>query len=266
MPRPPKCRRVEQFPGFTYFKPSGIPVTRLKEVVLSIEELEAVRLRDLSGMEHEDCAQKMSVSRPTFHRILASARQKIAEALVNGAALRIAGGNFKLAEYDLNCRKCGHNWRGTINFRRTLCPACSGRDWQRMELKSKPIYRGGAEVKIAMPYLKGKVNPHFGNSREFVIIEVEDGKIKGQNILSNENLHDHGGLAHLLKTEGVNVIITGGMGRPMANALYHEGFNVITGASGEVEEVAQEFLAGRLASGPTGCGCGCGGPHEHPHG
>ncbi|BAF58769.1 MAG: DUF134 domain-containing protein [Pelotomaculum sp.] len=132
MPRPPKCRRVEQFPGFTFFKPSGIPMSELSEVVLSVEELEAIRLRDLEGMEHEECAGKMSVSRPTFHRILASARQKVAHALINGTALRITGGNFKLVQYMLECRRCGHRWKGAI-CRRMLCPSCSSMDWHRIE-------------------------------------------------------------------------------------------------------------------------------------
>jgi predicted DNA-binding protein (UPF0251 family) len=133
MPRPPKFRRVERLPGFTYFKPSGIPMPELKEIVLSVEELEAIRLRDQEGLGHEDCAGKMSVSRPTFHRILVSARQKIADALVNGAALRIKGGNFQLVEYKLECRKCGHRWRGGICSRRTLCPSCKGKDWKEFD-------------------------------------------------------------------------------------------------------------------------------------
>lgn len=133
MARPPKCRRVEQFPWVTYFKPLGIPMTELSEIVMSVEELEAIRLRELSGLEHEECAEKMSISRPTFHRILASARQKVAQALVNGAALRVAGGNYKLAQYRLNCRSCGHQWEGTIHRRRTKCPSCCSKNWKRIE-------------------------------------------------------------------------------------------------------------------------------------
>jgi predicted DNA-binding protein (UPF0251 family) len=133
MPRPPKCRRVEQFPGFTYFKPSGIRMSELSEIILTVEELEAIRLRDLLGMENEECAEKMSVSRPTFHRILAAARQKIAHALINGAALKITGGNFKLAQFKLECRSCGHQWEGTICCRRTLCPLCHINEWRRVD-------------------------------------------------------------------------------------------------------------------------------------
>lgn len=134
MPRPSKCRRVEQLPGYTYFKPAGVPMSELSEVVLSVEEIEAIRLRDLTGIEYEACAEKMSVSRPTFHRILASARQKIAQALVNGESMRVEGGNFKLAQYKLKCKSCGHQWEGTICRRRTMCPLCYGIEWQRVEI------------------------------------------------------------------------------------------------------------------------------------
>jgi predicted DNA-binding protein (UPF0251 family) len=97
MPRPPKCRRVAFLPEANYFKPAGIPLRLLDEVILSIEEAEAIRLKDLEGMEQEKGAEKMNISRPTFQRVLASARQKIADALLNGKAIRIEGGNFEVA-------------------------------------------------------------------------------------------------------------------------------------------------------------------------
>jgi len=134
MPRPPKCRRVEQLPGYTYFKPAGVPLPELFEVVLSVEELEAIRLRDLTGVDHEECAAKMSVSRPTFHRILTSARRKIAHALVNGEALRVKGGNFEPVHYRLKCVNCGHQWEGTVCRRRTVCPLCHGNEWQKIDV------------------------------------------------------------------------------------------------------------------------------------
>jgi len=131
MPRPRKCRRVEQIPGYTFFKPAGVPLADLFEVELTVEELEAVRLRDFLGLEHEECAQKMLVSRPTFQRILAAARRKIAYVLVKGAALKVAGGDFELAESALECLSCGHRWRGPACRRHTACPACASRDWRR---------------------------------------------------------------------------------------------------------------------------------------
>lgn len=119
-------------------------------------------------------------------------------------------------------------------------------------------------MKIAMPHQEGRVNEHFGNSREFVIVETENGKVTGKKIVANEIMHNHGGLAQLLKAEGVDVVITGGIGRPMAEALQSVGFKVVIGASGEVEKVAEEFLSGQLVTKPVMCGCG--GHHGHEHG
>jgi predicted DNA-binding protein (UPF0251 family) len=112
MSRPPKCRRVAFLPEATYFKPAGIPLRVLNEVRLSVEEAEAIRLKDLEGLEQKECAQRMSVSRPTFQRVLASARQKIADVLLNGKAVRIEGGNFEMAPGVMPLQPLGFGGRG----------------------------------------------------------------------------------------------------------------------------------------------------------
>jgi len=99
MPRPVKYRRVAFMPEVTYFKPAGIPLRLLEESRLSIEEAEAIRLKDLDGLEQEECAVKMNISRQTFQRVLGSARRKIADALLNGKAVRIEGGNFEISPH-----------------------------------------------------------------------------------------------------------------------------------------------------------------------
>jgi uncharacterized protein len=91
MSRPKKCRCVGCSPNAYYFKPRGIPLTCLEEVGLGLDELEAIRLADYEGLYHKDASERMSVSRPTFGRILGNAHRKIAEALVKGKALRIGG-------------------------------------------------------------------------------------------------------------------------------------------------------------------------------
>lgn len=109
MARPPKRRRVEFIPGITCFKPAGIPLSSLETVVLTVDELEAIRLKDIQDLEQEDCAESMGVSRATFFRILSSARKKIATALIEGKAISIKGGNFKFYG-NLRCKKCGSVW------------------------------------------------------------------------------------------------------------------------------------------------------------
>lgn len=121
------CRRVSFIPPVNYFKPAKIPMADLDEVNLLVEEAEAIRLKDLEGLEQEECAEKMNVSRTTFSRILDSARQKIADALLNGKAIHIHGGNFEMAENRFRCVS-GHEW--DVPFDKMIsdppecCPKC----------------------------------------------------------------------------------------------------------------------------------------------
>ena len=99
MVRPKKCRRVSALPDTTYFKPAGIPLRFLKEVCLSIEQAEALRLKDLEGLEQTQAAVHMGVSRPTFQRVLTSARKQVSDAILNGKAIRIEGGDFQVIPF-----------------------------------------------------------------------------------------------------------------------------------------------------------------------
>jgi predicted DNA-binding protein (UPF0251 family) len=85
-------------PDKNYFKPRGIPASQLEEVVLSLDEFEAIRLADLEGLYQEEGARKMNISRQTFGRIIDSAHKKIADVLVNGKALKIEGGEVTVRE------------------------------------------------------------------------------------------------------------------------------------------------------------------------
>jgi predicted DNA-binding protein (UPF0251 family) len=127
MVRPIKWRRVASIPEITYFKPVGTPPQRTEEVSLSLEEAEAIRLRDLERLEQEQCASEMKISRSTFHRVLESARRKVADALLNGKAIRIEGGDFELAKRRFRCSE-GHEWE--VPFEKMIvgpplnCPQC----------------------------------------------------------------------------------------------------------------------------------------------
>jgi len=81
-------------PNVRYFKPQGVPLRFLDEIALAVEGLEALRLADVEGLDQETAAAQMKVSRPTFTRVLAEARQTVAKALVAGWAIRVEGGNF----------------------------------------------------------------------------------------------------------------------------------------------------------------------------
>lgn len=131
MARPTKRRRVEFLPEITYFKPAGVPMKKLEETVITIEEVEALRLKDYEGLEQEECAQKMGVSRPTFSRIINTARQKVADAIINGKAIRVGGGNFKIS-HPAQCQSCGYIWEETLksnNMQDIYCPSCHSGNW-----------------------------------------------------------------------------------------------------------------------------------------
>lgn len=122
MPRNKKPRCVSHMPNCTYFKPAGIPTFELDEVVLKLEEMEALRLKDLLGLEQVNCAVQMGVSRPTFQRILIEARRKVAEVLVYGKSLRIEGGAYDFSELAV-CPYC----QITLKAENNSCPNCDGR-------------------------------------------------------------------------------------------------------------------------------------------
>ena len=89
MPRPRGCRKIRFRPNVTYFKPQGVPMKFLDVVELTIEEAEALRLKNIKDLSQIECAKMMKTSQSTFQRILASAYEKISEALIKGKAIKI---------------------------------------------------------------------------------------------------------------------------------------------------------------------------------
>jgi len=89
MPRPKLERCIRFNPKVRYFKPKGIPLRRIEEVVLEKDELEALKLHDVNNLKQKEASLKMKISQPTFARILNSAYGKISNALVNGKAIKI---------------------------------------------------------------------------------------------------------------------------------------------------------------------------------
>ena len=99
MARPRRRRRVRFGPDVTFFRPEGVKESYLEESILTVDEFEAVRLKDLEDLDQEKAAKKMNISQPTFHRLIKSARKKIADAIVKGKAIKIEGGVFKMVGF-----------------------------------------------------------------------------------------------------------------------------------------------------------------------
>ncbi|MCW8796403.1 MAG: DUF134 domain-containing protein [Chlorobium sp.] len=131
--RPKSCRRVTDTPLVRCFKPQGVSRNMLEEVVVTVDELEAIRLADFEGLYQAEAAEKMQISRQTFGRILESAHKKIAVALVEGKSLVFDGGVFMKSaesmeeEKDLCvCSSCGHEaeHRPGVPCRKMTCSEC----------------------------------------------------------------------------------------------------------------------------------------------
>lgn len=110
MARPTKWRKIEHVPTVPYFVPTDQETNEVAKNIILFEEIEALRLKDLEGLEQEECANRMQVSRPTFQRILLSAREKVADSLVNGKVMHITGGNFTRNICAVQCVHCGKEW------------------------------------------------------------------------------------------------------------------------------------------------------------
>lgn len=95
--RPQKVRNIQNMPKITQFSPRGKP-GRPDEVVLSLDQFEAINLTDYRGLDQSQACKILGVSRPSFSRILAQARGKLADALVTGKIIRIGGGHIKISK------------------------------------------------------------------------------------------------------------------------------------------------------------------------
>ena len=129
MVKPRKKRNVLYPPRTLYFKPYGVPINNLHDVIITIDEYEAIRLADYKQLKQEEAAKKMNISRPTFTRLIDSARKKVAEAIINGKAIRIEGGSFIFLRNRIRCLSCGNTWemKGIPNPKLN-CPNCNSTD------------------------------------------------------------------------------------------------------------------------------------------
>ena len=148
MTRPRIIRCVNFEPEVTYFKPQGVPLSSLEEIDLTIDELEATRLKNYKGLEQTECAKRMKISQSTFQRILTSANKKIADALVNGKAIKIEGGVIKMNEKKpalnsnqevrkFKCEECKNEWEEPFGTGKRgiemSCPKCEGKLVHRID-------------------------------------------------------------------------------------------------------------------------------------
>lgn len=149
MARPAKPKMVQEEHRTCCYRPQGAPVAGLAEVVLSMEELEALRLIDLEGLYQQAAAEKMEISRPTMQRLVNEARAKVAGALLSGSALRIEGGNYILRKTGgmYRCGRCGKQFarRDCEKTGTCRCPACDRHQHQGPQCPRRRAKENGKE-------------------------------------------------------------------------------------------------------------------------
>lgn len=229
MARPQRCRKVCTEPDYILFSPDGIP--NCEEITLTYDEYEAVRLVDLMQLTHNEAAERMEVARTTLTEIYNCARNKIADAIVNGKALAVSGGNYRIC--------CGGSEICGENCRKLRCSK-----------KSKNITSKGTDVmRIAVTYENGQIFQHFGHTEQFMVYDTENGAITNQQILFTMG-SGHGALAGFLKMNKVDVLICGGIGGGAQTALTEAGIKLFGGVSGSADDAVKSYLAGKLSFNP----------------
>ena len=111
--RPVIDKIVNTIPLYVYYKPHGVPLDRLGEETLNLEEIEALNLKDNHDLDQKTAAEKMGISRSTFQRLLKSARKKLITSLIEGKVIRFEGGNY-IQDQEIKKTKC---LKGIYHFR-----------------------------------------------------------------------------------------------------------------------------------------------------
>lgn len=245
MPRPQRCRRVCSEPEYEAFAPaSGIGAD--DTVVLTVDAFEAIRLIDLEGLTHEQCAAEMQVSRTTVTEIYEDARYRLADCLVHGKRLVIAGGRYRLCSGASDHPGCARH-----------CPqtACGTERHPLQQPKGENIMR------IAVTYENGSIFQHFGHTAQFKLYDVQDGAVQSAQVVDT-NGSGHGALAGFLQSNRVDALICGGIGGGAQMALKEAGIRLYGGVSGSADDAVTDLLAGTLDFHPD-VRCS---HHDHAHG
>ena len=227
MSRPKRCRRIGAYPDFWSFAPEDAEEETEESVILELDELETIRQIDYGRQTQEECAAAMGVSRATVTGIYEAARYKLAEAIICGKRIRIAGGAYRIEH-----------------------PTVLG-------IQDK----GEHTMRIAVPYENEKIEQHFGRAKQFKFYDIEDGTVQASEVVDTVG-EGHGALASFLHNAKADVVICGGIGAGAQTALAEAGITLVSGVKGDADEAVQQHLAGTLVANADGGKC----KHRHQHG
>lgn len=215
MSRPCKCRLVSILPDNYIFTPTESKNNNF--VTLTLDEFETINLLDYKGLDQEECAKRMEISRSSVQAIYMSARKKLSIAIVEARKLIISGGNI-------------------ITLDQT----------EKYKLNTK----GDSTMRIAVTYEDGQIFQHFGHTENFKVYDVENNKVTDSKVI-NTNGTGHGALATLLNGLDVDVLICGGIGGGAQMALAEAGIKLYGGVFGDADSAVDALLKGELEYNPN---------------
>ena len=219
-----KKRYARRLSSERLLKPLGIKASDIERNTLNLDEFEALRLVDYEGLNQIDAASDMQVSRATIQRLLQTGRKKITEAILLNKAIEIKN--------DIKHIKL------------------KGENKMNTQEKTTKV--------IAFPTSdRVTVDGHFGHTKEFALYVVQGTEIKDVTFVTSPP-HEPGLLPRFLGENGIDVIVTGGMGQMAVNLFNQQNIDVILGARGTIESNLNEYMGGALQS--TGSSC------DHSHG
>jgi predicted DNA-binding protein (UPF0251 family)/predicted Fe-Mo cluster-binding NifX family protein len=236
--RPTFPRNVGFLPGITYFKPAGVRMIELGEVVLGHDEIEAMRLKHLLGLSQEEAGGQMNVSQPTLHRLISSACEKITDAIVNGKALRIEGGNVRVPEG--SWPSCG---KGRM---------CGGGRQVRQKRSKNMEQEQGGNMKIAITStdgtLEGMVDERFGRARKVIVYDMGAETFEVAENSKQMNLAQGAGIqaAQNVVSLGVRTIISGHLGPKAFQVLQSAGVDAFSAVNMTVADAIKQYREGGL--------------------
>lgn len=241
MPRESKCRMVAFMPPVKAYKPVGVPLADVEEVVFKVEEIEAIRLKNHLNLEQEECAQLMGISRPTFQRILAQAYAKVADAFTNGKAIRIEGGSYCLGQ--------GHCRRRERNLaQKEDCQHYN----EELELESvtgsNPVFPNKIAICSTGDDPWAIIEERFGRCTRFIIWDLDTGTFE---VLNNREIDSDKSpgvdSAKRLIQAGVGSLIVDHIGPQAFRVLKKARVRIYTGASGmSITQTIAMFEANEL--------------------
>lgn len=239
MVRPKKCRHITEYPKASCFKPQGIPIYELTEAYLSLEGIEAIRLADYQGLNHEQAARLMKISRHTFGRILTAARRTMAETLIEGQALRIEGGNVAIR----NETGCQTDKKGSTPAKEQVT--------ENMNKKNDIVEKEMKKIAVSSygPTLDDKVDPRFGRAGGYVVVDVNTRETQYIDNGASQVMSHGAGIqaAELVARAGADVLLSGYVGPQAFQALSAAG--IVIGQNCEnltIREAVDRFLDGKI--------------------